>query len=147
MTINDIARELADEYKRLLQNKNKIATGTLYNFTYEAEFRDGHFLVYFNLPNYWKYVEEGRKAGKMPPIESIKQWIQVKPLIPQPDKYGKIPTNDQLAYLVARKIGRDGIPATHSLQEAIYNNEPLIDDFLSEFTGAIYKDIFDELDK
>lgn len=147
MTIQQLAEELSKEYKKILQDKNKIASGALYNFTYTAEFKDGHFLVYFTLPDYWKYVEEGRAPGKIPPLEAIKQWIQVKPLIPTPDKYGKVPTNEQLAFLISKKIGRDGIPATHSLQEAIYNKIPLVDEFINTFTEAIYKDIFDELNK
>src|SRR6056300_543264 len=30
------------------------------------------------MEDYWQYVEDGRRAGKMPPIKNIYEWIQNK---------------------------------------------------------------------
>jgi hypothetical protein len=46
------------------------------------------------LPEYWKYVEDGRKSGKYPPLETIKKWIEVKPVLPRPLANGKLPTTN-----------------------------------------------------
>ena len=57
--------------------------------------------------DYWKWAEYGRKPGKFPPIEKIKEWIKVKPILPRPTD-GKLPTENQLAFLIARKIATKG---------------------------------------
>jgi hypothetical protein len=46
----------------------------------------------------------GRVAGRMPPIESIEKWLIQKGIKPIEDKM-KI---SSLAYLIARKIGKEG---------------------------------------
>jgi hypothetical protein len=46
-------------------------------------------------------LEDGRKPGKMPPLDEIKKWISVKPVS------SDIPTNS-LAYLIGRKMAREG---------------------------------------
>lgn len=48
-------------------------------------------------------LETGRKPGKWPSIQVIKDWIEAKPIIPR----DKISTNS-LAFLIARAIGRKG---------------------------------------
>lgn len=75
---------------------------------------DKSFEVYLELEDYWKYLEYGRKPGKFPPPDKIKEWIRIKPVIPRPYK-GKLPTTNQLAYLIGRKIATKGTPATNLL--------------------------------
>ncbi len=53
--------------------------------------------------DYFYYLENGRKPGKRPPRNVIKEWLQVKGIKPQ----GKI-TLDSLAFLIQRKIGEKG---------------------------------------
>ena len=118
-----IVTQIANEYKNLI-SQTSVATGTLRDFTYGCEINGSTFEVYFNLPDYWKYVEVGRKAGKMPPIDAIKKWLIVKRLVPKPLSNGTIPTLDQTAYLIARSIGRNGIEGKHQLAEAL--DTPLI---------------------
>lgn len=55
--------------------------------------------------NYSEQLEFGRKAGKFPPIQAIKQWITDKGIV------GNIRGNisiSSLAFLIARKISREG---------------------------------------
>ena len=72
-----------------------------------------------SLASYWKYVEYGRKPGKMPPVSKILEWVRVKPDLPRPRNNAKPPTDAQLAFLIARKIGRDGIKPGNQLEEAL----------------------------
>lgn len=54
--------------------------------------------------DYIYYVNTGRRPGKFPPIDSIKQWIEDKRLS------FDIPI-DSLAFLIARKISKKGTTA------------------------------------
>lgn len=55
--------------------------------------------------HYTYYLVNGRKAGKMPPVKAIKQWIEDKGIAS--NIKGKISVSS-LAFLIARKIGREG---------------------------------------
>jgi len=46
----------------------------------------------------------GRKAGKMPPIQAIKKWIEQKGIQPIKDNI----TTTSLAWAIAKKIAREG---------------------------------------
>ena len=65
------------------------------------------------MQDYWQYVEEGRKPGKMPPIKNIYEWIRYKR--PMQEKIqqspDKIAATKSLAYVIARKIGQKGTKA------------------------------------
>jgi hypothetical protein len=74
--------------------------------------------VELRLQDYWYYVERGRKAGKFPPIDKLREWIKAKPIIAQPMKNGKVPKPKQLAYLIGRKIARRGTKGTQALERA-----------------------------
>lgn len=50
------------------------------------------------------YQQYGRKPGGWPPQDAILEWIKVKPIVP----YGNI-SEESLAFLIARKIGKEGI--------------------------------------
>jgi len=54
---------------------------------------------------YSEQLEYGRRAGKQPPSEAIERWINEKGLASR--LQGKI-TVKSLAYLIARKIAREG---------------------------------------
>lgn len=55
--------------------------------------------------SYAQQLETGRNAGKFPPIDAIKQWIEDKGIASRLN--GEI-TKNQLAFLIARKIAREG---------------------------------------
>ena len=107
-------------YKSLLIRDNKKASGNLINSIKSLG------IVYINnkiqasieLASYWKYVEYGRKPGKFPPPDKILNWVSVKPIIPRPLN-GIKPTTKQLAFLISRKIARDGIKAGNQFSEAL----------------------------
>lgn len=54
----------------------------------------------------------GRRAGKMPPIKAIEDWIKAKGLKPVEDKI----TTSSLAFLIARKIAQEGTNKENNLQ-------------------------------
>ena len=83
---------------------------------------------------YWKYIEYGRRPGKFPPPNKILDWVKIKPVIPRPVN-GIKPTEKQLAFLISRKIARDGIEAGNQFKEALDlcwdKNKNIISDAIS----------------
>ena len=97
-----------------------------------------HYIITLTLPEYARYVEYGRKPGKFPPVDKIKEWIRVRRILPTPLANGKLPTENQLAYLISRKISLKGTKPTHLLENTM-------NDF--QLIGKIYNKISEELQK
>lgn len=55
--------------------------------------------------SYGDQLEYGRKPGKQPPSEAIEQWLIAKGIAARLEKDISV---SSLAYLIARKIGREG---------------------------------------
>ena len=68
--------------------------------------------------DYWGAVDEGRKAGKQPPIDKIKEWLTY-PNVRDKIRFGQNDSafteseRNSLAYLIARKIGKQGTKGTN----------------------------------
>lgn len=60
--------------------------------------------VTISLEDYWYYLEHGRKAGKMPPIQPIIEWIENKPVPPKVQGL----TVKQQAFAIAKSIKKNG---------------------------------------
>lgn len=114
------------------------ATGSLSNFTYHINLNGSYFELIFSLQDYYYYLEYGRRAGKQPPIEAIEEWIRVKPIIPYAVN-GKVPDTRQLAFLIARKIGRDGTEGKKPLTNAMYSDtaENIIQEIKQAFANQV----------
>ena len=134
--IEKLVEQLASLYRSNLEES--IASGTLSNFTFRINLQGNYFEVIFLLPEYWQYVEYGRRAGKQPPIEAIEEWIRVKPIIPYAIN-GKVPDTRQLAFLIARKIGREGTEGKKPLTNAMYsdNAENIIQEVKQAFANQV----------
>ena len=108
--LNEFGKLLVDTYRDKLTNEKVNASKTLFNsISYIVEGNGTNFVVKLKLEDYYKYVENGRKAGKFPPINKIEKWVEIKPVIPRPMANGKLPTTKQLAFLISRKIALEGI--------------------------------------
>lgn len=118
--INDFVSDFVDTYKGLLIRDNKKATGDLIRSIkpIEIQFETNNYSGSISLAYYWKYVEYGRRPGKFPPPNKILDWVKIKPVIPRPIN-GIKPTEKQLAFLISRKITRDGIEAGNQFKEAL----------------------------
>lgn len=118
--LNSFGRLLVEDYKESLIYNSINASDDLYKSVKYYFESDNRFLeVQLELESYYWYVENGRKAGKFPPIQKIEDWIKVKPVLPYTDKNGKLPTLNQLTYLIGRKIKEDGIEGKHVLQKSV----------------------------
>ena len=115
--LQDYAKEATEIYKYQISLGGKNASRKLTDtITSRVNVGESSYEVVLNLQEYWKYIEGGRPPGKFPPVGAILNWISVKPIIPRPDGNGKIPTPNQLAFLIGRKIMEEGIKPFPALQ-------------------------------
>lgn len=142
-TLERYAIDVKELYKSKLTEDDARASGELINsVNYILNFNTKSFEVSLSLVDYWKYVENGRRAGKFPPPDKIKRWIEIKPVLPRPYN-GKLPTIDQLTYLICRKIKLDGIQPRPLLKETLEEINKEYEDKISE---ALTQDLENELD-
>lgn len=142
----EYAQTVRNAYQDRLITDDKISSGKLLNSVDFEVKEDGTvFHVTLNhLQDYWKYVEEGiAPAGAFSnpgwkAYPHILDWIEVKPVIPRPDKNGKLPSIKTLAYLITRKIADKGIEPTHALEETV---ETINQTYLPKIRSAFAKDI------
>ena len=143
----EVLKEYAIELRNTLQdsyiNDDRIATGDLLNSVeYIIEKDDRQIEVSLQLEEWWKYVEEDTKPH-FPPPDAMLNYIKAKPILPKPDRNGKLPTPNQLAYLIGRKISEVGTTGTHNVRDTVR----LINERYEEKIGqAISEDINNELD-
>lgn len=143
----EVLKEYAIELRNTLQDSyitdDRIATGDLLNSVeYIIEKDDRQIEVSLQLKEWWKYVEEDTKPH-FPPPDAMLNYIKAKPILPKPDNNGKLPTPNQLAYLIGRKISEVGTTGTHNVRDTVR----LINERYEEKIGqAISEDINNELD-
>lgn len=148
----DIGRELFKQYQQQLIAEDAVASGSLKNGKWNIEQDDKHLALVFNLQDYWKTIEYGRKETKnfidCNVKEKIKQWILVKGIQIKPKqlKNGeqRQPTIDSVAYAITQKIHKKGYKAKHPLEKALNNNQALVQEFV-DTAGKIYTDISAEI--
>lgn len=113
--------EILNDAKSTLDKNKQRVTGLLYNsgkVTKSQGGEQGVDISFDALYAYW--VEYGRKAGKMPPIEDIKQWIRKSGALDtfsikthmrsnRGDEYEKQVEN--MAWAVAKSIAANGTKA------------------------------------
>lgn len=107
-TIQNIINEFTDTLKSVISSNGSNASGTLSkSITGIVKMNDKYLTVSISLEDYWKYIEYGTNPH-FPPVDKIREWIRVKPVLPRPLASGKLPTENQLAFLIGRKISRFG---------------------------------------
>ena len=140
-------KKCLEEYSMYLLQASRNNMPTYYELKDKIKFVmnvNGNFYeIEFNAPSYWKYANDGRDKGGRPPINVIADWIKRRNITPYALKNGKLPTEDQLAFMIAKKIGRDGTTGIHFLEKSIDEQKSYWDDKISE---AISNDIIAELD-
>lgn len=125
-TLNEYINIVASLYRDKLIKDGHVATEDLIN-NINVVLQQGNSSVEvgLNLKDYWKYVEYDTKPhfppiGETPEDPGILRWVHVRRLADNARTYnGKLPTEKQLAYLIARKISREGTTGTHDLEQTI----------------------------
>lgn len=129
---------------KLVRNGHPTQENTLATtVTAEVSVDGTTYTVSLNLQDYWKYVEEGTRPH-WPPRDAILRWVEIKPVIPRPDANGRIPTTEQLAFLISRKIAKKGTTGTHDLQET---TDTLLGYYEERIAEALGRDTFAYIEK
>lgn len=137
--LQEYAIEVRNRYQDNLISNDHIATGELLNnVDYIISKEDNEISVSLRLQDYWKYVEWDTKPH-FPPINKIKEWIRIKPVLPG-NRSGKLPTENQLAYLIGKKISEEGTKGTNDLHDAVSR---INEDFEERIGIAIEQDLND----
>jgi hypothetical protein len=155
-----------DAEKNLRSNKNgrdSNASGSLSESitVSPVEFFGNNYSIEISMNDYWNWVNDGRGAGKRPPISKIIQWIKDKQLrlddkgvtkrgykrsgtlISASNKKVKMGNKqvsilEATAYKIAAKIGKYGTKGTDFLTDAIDDNT---EGLIKELKQASKKDI------
>ena len=141
--LTEVLNEFADAFiqnaRNNLEANQSNASYNLYNsFEKVIEVGEDYFKVSISLADYWQYLENGRGPGKFPPVDKIKEWIEVKPINPTPLSNGKTPSVEQLSFLISRKIANEGTEAQPFFEPA---KEQTIREFEDKINQAIEEDV------
>ena len=142
--LQELAKDIEENYKDHLEQHDRIASGDLMrSISTEIEVNGTRYTVWLNLADYWKYVEEDTRPH-WPPKAAIDRWIFIKPVIPRPDGKGRIPTPEQLSFLIRRKIAEEGTKGTHDLRDTENAVLPAYEERLLE---ALERDCLEYIEK
>lgn len=138
--LSDYGLRVVEKYRHNLtvpiaRGKNRISapttsSGTLYRSVKSELVREGdRFELWIDFGvEYWHWLEYGtrqqgpyRKAGKWPPFKPIADWVRTKPVVPFKGKNGRMPTTNQLVFLIRRKIGEEGTQPLRLLEKSLEN--------------------------
>ena len=126
------------ELKNRIGSDGKIATGDLQKSI--SGIVEGQSISIF-ASEYWYVVNYGRKPGKkMPPIRPIMDWMKIKGI--ETYKQNKKKGNRTLAWVIAKKIGEEGIQGTNFFWETVNSIVPLI---TKDIEDSYLKDINDQI--
>lgn len=110
-------------------------TGIISQTDIDVEKKGDVITIESHFPNYTYFVENGRKPGKMPPVEPIREWCELHHL-PEGVEWG-----------LRRKIGERGTKGHHFLEPLHRMLEMLqktlktesVKEFKTEYRGIVYE--------
>lgn len=148
--LQEYAKEAEEIYKYQIALGGKNASRKLVDtITSNVKVGEQSFEVSLNLQKYWKYIEGGSKGTEssfpgavypahFPPPWALERWINVKPILPRPDDYGRLPSPKSLSYAMAHSIEKKGIkphPALQTTQEELHKI------YYERITAALGRDV------
>ena len=130
MAFENLKKELeifGDEYIKELTIQliqlDKVATGSLLrSLDYEIiEKVEGQFEVIIKALDYLKFIDEGRRPGKQPPLNPILSWVKTRNIRFKNKNGQGFLKNEQTAFIIRRSIGHKGIKKTDVLKKTLGN--------------------------
>ena len=129
-TLEEYAQEVRNLYQDKLIEGDRISSGKLLNsIEYQVTQGENEYVVSLSLEEYWKYLEYGVSGADntSSPFKNpgwgayphILNWINIKPVLPRPDKNGKLPSQKSLAYLITRSIVQNGTQPGGELKDTL----------------------------
>ena len=144
-------QKITEALKKTLASKDLVASGILYqSIDYDVKIFGKQYILRIDFSKgegdkYAKWVEEGRRPGKMPPIAPILKWVRHRGLTDKKKKWSdNAKMHNSLAYLIARKIARKGTKPNKFFRSTI---DPILKDMKKELQKELKRDIQIELVK
>jgi hypothetical protein len=135
-----VAQELLADYKEALMPHR--VSGNLLNSLTMNVIQDGSkFEIRLEGPEYGIFLENGTRPH-FPPVDKILEWVRIKPVLPRADAKGKLPSQEQLAFLIARKISQVGTEGTHLFDKTIEEHN-----YVERLALAIAQELTKEFDE
>ena len=114
-------QKLQEDLIKSLDNKNKNASGGLRQSIQaipDVSIQDGMYTYVLSMASYYEFVDEGRKPGKMPPIDSLVKWVRQK------SAFGGLEVNKSedvrgVAFGIAKNIAKFGIKPSYFFSNVI----------------------------
>lgn len=103
--------------------------------------------------DYGTYLNTGRRAGTMPPVNAIKRWVEQRGIASQEKEVNSI------AWAIATKIKQEGIPTrgamkfskngrrTNWIEAVLFDNEQIITDYIERAMGAQIEIVLTDITK
>ena len=108
--INYIADNLVKELQRQFIEQGHNASGRgVASIRQESELNGRDLNVKIFGLDYLQYVNDGRKAGSMPPVDAIREWVEIKGIASGKEA-------DSAAWAIATAIKREGSPTQGAYQ-------------------------------
>src|ERR1035437_8168226 len=107
--VNEFMDIFMTELKNQLASMGKAVTGELIgSLSYKVNRSGNGFQAVLTSASYLDVVDGGRRPGKFPPLNDIRNWVEAKGI--------KIGTLDQTAFVIARSISQKGIKPTNVIE-------------------------------
>jgi len=108
LAIEIFGEEVVNEIANQLKIADKDATGDLIRSLDSNVIKNSKgFTIQLLANDYYQYVDNGRKPGKMPPIRAISKWVNARGI------------SADAAWPIAKSIGMNGIRATNVTDKTI----------------------------
>ena len=130
--LNDASELIVKSLKSRLEENFSYASGDLGNsISLTLKKKNNRIDASIWMLDYWGAVDKGRKPGKRPPIDKIKEWLTY----PNPrTKLGlegissvNIAEVNSLAFLISRKIGQKGTKGNNFATDVFDSNKVKVD--------------------
>ena len=128
--------------ENLIESDRKASYNLIESIQYHTVINGTEFAIDLEMADYWKYVEDDTRPH-WPPVDKILEWVRIKPVLPNPDTSGKLPTEKQLAFLISRKISEVGTTGSHDLERTLQEIEY---DWEERIMESLDQDIMDSFD-
>lgn len=124
-----------------LQRLNKVATGgTLNSIDFRIDFSERKSSISVVANEAIIFIDAGRQAGsKMPPSKPIEDWVIQKGIKFSDKKNRPLPVK-VMAFLIGRKIARDGIKPTNVISDTFTANS-----FRAKIADSIQKAALEDI--
>lgn len=118
-TVETLCRQTTESMQRILSGsliKPINRSGIISKLGLKVNYTSDHVIIETQFPDYAAYVDNGRRPGKRPPVQSLLSWCNShlgSPKTKEDAKRSREQRVKNFAFLLARKIGRKGIVGKH----------------------------------